>query len=670
MNWLFMVVTLGLFSNLFPATIERAFTLARNQDWAGAAAALDQAATEDAAVYTANSFPYLRGRIAENQSDWTRARTEFMQVPSNHPLRPLAAWHAAMAAVQLQDPASAEQLMSELPTDFPAELKVQIARQSTTDLATKIYRGLSTREARFELARINGDKQAFWALLRDRKDDDIGLECAHLLSSAAASPRELMDVADTFTAHRQFAYARPVYEAAAKDANVAAEARYQIARIQFLQEDFKAALETYSSIAKDFAGSSWEKDSDYQIASCYWRLGEYRKSEQAYQRYITRYGSSGQQDGAIRNLVDVYRVLDENQKALLWIDRALAKRLPVGSRQVFLFTKAKVLYTQKKYAAAAALFHQLGVSAIRSTPGNTTKDEARYFEALSLSKASNATAAKRIWRQLASDSLSYYGARSAERLGVPSGLSQNGTCDSAADQVLADAFTDLTAARRPLRVETETATDVVSELMFLQLWDEASVWMDRSRTRPDSRLAAQLAYTAGRYHRSIAYADRLPNGDKKALGLAYPAGFHEQICAVAQKYNTDPLWLHAIIWQESKYNPFARSGASARGLMQFIPETANEVGRAIGISEFSLNKLYDPTVNIPMGAYYFSSLLAELKSPAMALAAYNGGIDNVRRWKSKWPEGDEEFFVSDIGFVETKRYVQAVYGARAAYGSK
>ena len=103
--------------------------------------------------------------------------------------------------------------------------------------------------------------------------------------------------------------------------------------------------------------------------------------------------------------------------------------------------------------------------------------------------------------------------------------------------------------------------------------------------------------------------------------------------------------------------------------MQFIPETANEVGRAIGIAEFSLNKLYDPTVNIPMGAYYFSSLLAELKSPAMALAAYNGGIDNVRRWKSKWPEGDEEFFVSDIGFVETKRYVQAVYGARAAYGS-
>ena len=151
---------------------------------------------------------------------------------------------------------------------------------------------------------------------------------------------------------------------------------------------------------------------------------------------------------------------DEKQKPPL-IDRALLpwfRRQPSGIS----FTKAKVLYTQKKYAAAAALFHQLAVSAIRSTPGNTTKDEARYFEALSLSKASNATAAKLIWRKLASDSISYYGARSAERLGQRSGLSQNGACDSAGDQVLADALADLTAARRPLR-KTEVATDVVSE---------------------------------------------------------------------------------------------------------------------------------------------------------------------------------------------------------------
>ena len=51
----------------------------------------------------------------------------------------------------------------------------------------------------------------------------------------------------------------------------------------------------------------------------------------------------------------------------------------------------------------------------------------------------------------------------------------------------------------------------------------------------------------------------------------------------------------------------------------------------------------------------------------MALAAYNGGPDNVRRWKSKSPATNDDMFVADIGFVETKRYVMAVYSAWTAY---
>ena len=125
--------------------------------------------------------------------------------------------------------------------------------------------------------------------------------------------------------------------------------------------------------------------------------------------------------------------------------------------------------------------------------------------------------------------------------------------------------------------------------------------------------------------------------DASRLGFVYPSGFHDIICTEAAKYSVDPLWLHAIIWQESKYNPRARSGASARGVMQFIPETANAEGAAIGMKEFSLDRLYDPSVNIPLGAHYFASLLKEVKNPLLALAAYNGGIDNARRWKTNCP---------------------------------
>ncbi len=126
--------------------------------------------------------------------------------------------------------------------------------------------------------------------------------------------------------------------------------------------------------------------------------------------------------------------------------------------------------------------------------------------------------------------------------------------------------------------------------------------------------------------------------------------------------------MHAIIWQESKYNANAHSGAAARGLMQFIPDTAQSIAVQAGIDDLTLDRLYDPETSIQLGAYYWATLLSEFKSPELALAAYNGGPDNVRRWRDKWPDSDGEFFVSDIGFTETKLYVQAVFSARAAYG--
>jgi soluble lytic murein transglycosylase len=149
--------------------------------------------------------------------------------------------------------------------------------------------------------------------------------------------------------------------------------------------------------------------------------------------------------------------------------------------------------------------------------------------------------------------------------------------------------------------------------------------------------------------------------------MTYPAGYRAQVCAAAKSVDADPLWLHALIWQESKYDPLAKSGAAARGLMQFIPSTALAVATEAGMTLASMDRLYDPEINIALGARYWASLMAEFKEPELALAAYNGGPENVRRWKAKWPDGDRESVVSDIGFTETKAYVLGVFAARAAY---
>jgi soluble lytic murein transglycosylase len=289
-----------------------------------------------------------------------------------------------------------------------------------------------------------------------------------------------------------------------------------------------------------------------------------------------------------------------------------------------------------------------------------------YFEALSLAKSGNVAAAKAAWKRLAARRDSYYGQRAAIQLGLPPAPSRSSVCEADSDRTRQTAIERLRGQRRPLLTDALATTDVLSELMFLELWDEASFWVERTR-RPDPALAADLQYVNGRYNRAISYADRLPSSPGTEP-LLYPAGYREAICRSAAEHGVDPLWLHAIIWQESKYNADAHSGAAARGLMQFIPDTAQSIAVQAGIEDLTLDRLYDPETSIRLGAYYWATLLSEFKSPELALAAYNGGPDNVRRWRDKWPDSDGEFFVSDIGFTETKLYVQAVFSARAAYG--
>ena len=655
-----------LLSSLFESSIDQTFIAAQNKDWPTAASALDQAASQDNQSFEANNFHYLRGRIAAIQNDWARAREEFLRVGKDNPLHPLATWHALRASIRLNDDAAAEQLLVTLPKDFPPELKIQAAREATGDLALKIYQDAAGREGRFEVAKLLNDHVTLWNLLRENKDDDVALEAARLLLPDAADAKDQIEVAQAFFAHREFNQALLLYEKASADPDHAPEARFQIGRAHFQLQNYAAAIEVYRAIAKDFEGTDWQKDAEYQIALCYWRMDDYHNSEKAYQDYIRKYGSAGMEEAATENLVDIYRVLGENQTALKILDRALMRRLSPATRQVFLFTKAKVLYSEKRYAAALPIFQQLRQMRLRSAPGAATNEEVEYLAALCLSKLGNKTAAESVWRKLGRDEFSYYGQRAMEKLGHPVATISLSDCLFGDSGDVKRIEADLSSLRHAPRTEINRSAEIVSELIFLHLWDEAAFWVDRSPTRFPPRAAAEIAYLGGRFHRSISYADRLPRTESN-LSLRYPAGYRQTICDAATARMADPLWLHAIIWQESKYNPNARSGAAARGLMQFIPETAQAVASSLGLGTLTTDKLYDPTTSIQLGARYWTTLMDELKSPEMALAAYNGGPDNVARWKNK--SSDPELFVADIGFVETKKYVMSVFAARAAYAS-
>src|SRR5437867_9638132 len=75
----------------FETKLNAAFASIRNNDWATAASALDEANTESPDLFDANNLHYLRGRVAENQRDWSRALADFKQVESDNSLYTLAA---------------------------------------------------------------------------------------------------------------------------------------------------------------------------------------------------------------------------------------------------------------------------------------------------------------------------------------------------------------------------------------------------------------------------------------------------------------------------------------------------------------------------------------------------------------------------------------------------
>jgi soluble lytic murein transglycosylase-like protein len=93
----------------------------------------------------------------------------------------------------------------------------------------------------------------------------------------------------------------------------------------------------------------------------------------------------------------------------------------------------------------------------------------------------------------------------------------------------------------------------------------------------------------------------------------------------ATKHEIDPLWVIAMMWQESRFNKGEISDHGAIGLMQVMPSTGKELG-------FTPEQLHDPENNIAAGTQYLADLLKIYKGNLrMATIAYNQGVGNVER---------------------------------------
>jgi soluble lytic murein transglycosylase len=153
------------------------------------------------------------------------------------------------------------------------------------------------------------------------------------------------------------------------------------------------------------------------------------------------------------------------------------------------------------------------------------------------------------------------------------------------------------------------------------------------------------------------------------LRWRYPLKYTEQINASAKKNGLDPALVAAVIHQESNFNPDSESEAGAVGLMQLMPDTAIWIAGKTGGDDFSLVDLTDADVNIAYGCWYLSYLVDRYDgSETLALAAYNGGAENVDGWMSQADSDGREFSsTSDIPFEETRLFIADVTSGREVY---
>lgn len=115
--------------------------------------------------------------------------------------------------------------------------------------------------------------------------------------------------------------------------------------------------------------------------------------------------------------------------------------------------------------------------------------------------------------------------------------------------------------------------------------------------------------------------------------------YHALIVELALEYDVSASLIKAVVTTESCFNHKALSPVGALGLMQLMPDTA---------SWLKVADPQNPRDNLRAGVRYLASLQKQFDSLELALAAYNAGPGNVRRYQGVPP------------FAETQAYVQKV----------
>lgn len=186
-------------------------------------------------------------------------------------------------------------------------------------------------------------------------------------------------------------------------------------------------------------------------------------------------------------------------------------------------------------------------------------------------------------------------------------------------------------------------------------WRKLFPRLDRSLREPLMTIATR--------HNMPGLAIRLAGIIRVSTGRIYHAALYPvPSWAPADGFSIDRALIYGIIRQESGFDPRARSGRGARGLMQLMPRTANYMDSDDDLDD--RHELYDPALNLQLGQRYVNHLLELDRVDGdlfRLLVAYNAGPGNLGRWRRTVNFKDDPLlFIESIPSRETREFIERV----------
>jgi soluble lytic murein transglycosylase-like protein len=417
--------------------------------------------------------------------------------------------------------------------------------------------------------------------------------------------------------------------ALAKERLDRAEALFRLADLDERKQSFKPALEGYIKAADMAPGSDAAARALFAAGSLSTRLKNLTLAQTLYQRLLVEHPLADGRAGALFGLGFASYLGHDFEASRQFLSTLLTLELKQRDRQ-----------------------------------------RARYWYGRTLESLDRAELAQTTYSEiLRDDPTGYYSARAQDRLlalnlpalDLPFDTPTK-TAPSFAARVRSFVERAVALARRSFRQEGLRLLDKIAR-GGLPTHDDALAVHDGFLALGET-LKADVILTVWRYEHlsELTHEERL-----QTLRSRHPRFFENVIVEEARRKGLKSADVFAIVRQESRFMTHARSPAGARGLMQLMVPTANEVARALKTRFSGADSLYKPELNVKLGTYYLAGLIKQYPHKELAFGAYNAGPGNMGKWLHLFGDLPIDVFCELIPFDETREYVNRVVGYARGY---